>query len=29
MVRDYAKQQRYTFMGPIKVHLEKADDLDT
>jgi Protein of unknown function (DUF3662)/FHA domain len=29
MVSDYAQQQRYTFMGPIKVHLEKADDLDT
>ncbi len=29
MVRDYAKQQRYTFMGPVKVNLEKADDLDT
>ncbi|MFG3047109.1 FhaA domain-containing protein [Streptomyces sp. NPDC048241] len=29
MVRDYAKQQRYTFMGPIKVTLEKAADLDT
>ncbi|MFF4562495.1 FhaA domain-containing protein [Streptomyces sp. NPDC001435] len=29
MVRDYAKQQRYTFMGPIKVNLEKANDLDT
>ncbi|MEU6573208.1 DUF3662 and FHA domain-containing protein [Streptomyces sp. NPDC046805] len=29
MVRDYAKQQRYTFMGTIKVTLEKADDLDT
>jgi hypothetical protein len=29
MVRDYAKQQRYTFMGNVKVHLEKADDLDT
>ncbi|WP_329456843.1 DUF3662 and FHA domain-containing protein [Streptomyces sp. NBC_01497] len=29
LVRDYAKQQRYTFMGPIQVHLEKADDLDT
>ncbi|MFJ2609512.1 MULTISPECIES: FhaA domain-containing protein [unclassified Streptomyces] len=29
MVREYAKQQRYTFMGPIKVNLEKADDLDT
>src|SRR5919198_1252127 len=29
MVRDYAKQQRYTFMGTIKVHLEKAEDLDT
>ena len=29
MVRDYATQQRYTFMGGIKVHLERADDLDT
>jgi hypothetical protein len=29
MVKDYAKQQRYTFMGPIKVHLERGDDLDT
>ncbi|MCZ7432477.1 FhaA domain-containing protein [Streptomyces sp. WMMC1477] len=29
MVRDYAKQQRYTFMGSVKVHLEKATDLDT
>ncbi|MFJ1748860.1 FhaA domain-containing protein [Streptomyces sp. NPDC088116] len=29
LVRDYAKQQRYTFMGTIKVHLEKAEDLDT
>ncbi|MDX3226938.1 DUF3662 and FHA domain-containing protein [Streptomyces sp. ME19-01-6] len=29
MVRDYAKQQRYTFMGSIKVSLQKADDLDT
>ncbi|MEU9333219.1 DUF3662 and FHA domain-containing protein [Streptomyces sp. NPDC048290] len=29
MVRDYAKQQRYTFLGPIKVNLEKAEDLDT
>src|SRR5690242_14474718 len=29
MVKDYAKQQRYTFMGAIKVHLERADDLDT
>ncbi|MFR9673038.1 FhaA domain-containing protein [Streptomyces sp. TR06-5] len=29
MVRDYAKQQRYTFMGSIKVHLERAEDLDT
>ena len=29
MVRDYGKQQRYTFMGPIQVHLERADDLDT
>jgi Protein of unknown function (DUF3662)/FHA domain len=29
MVKDYAKQQRYTFMGPVKVHLERAADLDT
>lgn len=29
MVRDYARQQRYTFMGQIKVHLQKAEDLDT
>ncbi|MFC4495623.1 FhaA domain-containing protein [Streptomyces ovatisporus] len=29
MVREYAKQQRYTFMGSVKVHLEKADELDT
>lgn len=29
MVRDYAKQQRYTFMGTVKVHLERGADLDT
>ncbi|GAB2574517.1 antibiotic biosynthesis regulator FhaA [Streptomyces capparidis] len=29
MVTDYAGQQRYTFMGPVKVHLERAEDLDT
>jgi hypothetical protein len=29
MVGDYAAQQRYTFMGPVKVHLERAEDLDT
>ncbi|MFD1828938.1 FhaA domain-containing protein [Streptomyces desertarenae] len=29
MVREYAKQQRYTFMGSVKVHLERAEDLDT
>jgi FHA domain-containing protein len=29
MVRDYAHQQRYTFMGDVKVHLERAEDLDT
>ncbi|MBV8934089.1 MAG: DUF3662 and FHA domain-containing protein [Kutzneria sp.] len=29
MVGDYAKQQRYTFMGSVKVNLEKAEDLDT
>ncbi|SFD23232.1 FhaA domain-containing protein [Streptomyces aidingensis] len=29
MVRDYAKQQRYTFMGQITVRLEKSPGLDT
>jgi hypothetical protein len=29
MVSDYATQQRYTFMGAVKVHLERAEDLDT
>lgn len=29
MVREYAEAQRYTFMGPLQVNLEKADDLDT
>jgi hypothetical protein len=29
MVRDYAKQQRYTFMGHVRVQLKRADDLDT
>jgi hypothetical protein len=29
MVGEYADQQRYTFMGAVKVHLERADDLDT
>jgi Protein of unknown function (DUF3662)/FHA domain len=29
MVSEYAQQQRYTFMGPVKVHLDRADDLDT
>ncbi|MCD0482236.1 DUF3662 and FHA domain-containing protein [Streptacidiphilus sp. ASG 303] len=29
MVREYAEAQRYSFMGPLQVHLEKADDLDT
>lgn len=29
MVREYAKQQRYTFMGEIKVHLDKSESLDT
>ncbi|WP_326598104.1 DUF3662 and FHA domain-containing protein [Streptomyces sp. NBC_01803] len=29
MVKEYAKQQRYTFMGEIQVHLEKSDALDT
>lgn len=29
MVREYARQQRYTFMGEIKVHLEQSGSLDT
>lgn len=29
MVRDYAQQQRYSFIGPVEVHFEQADDLDT
>ncbi|MEU6234831.1 DUF3662 and FHA domain-containing protein [Kitasatospora sp. NPDC047058] len=29
MVREYADAQRYSFMGPLQVNLEKADDLDT
>ncbi len=29
MVREYAKQQRYTFMGEIKVNLEQVASLDT
>ncbi|BFV58097.1 antibiotic biosynthesis regulator FhaA [Kitasatospora sp. CMC57] len=29
MVREYAEAQRYSFMGPLQVSLEKADDLDT
>ncbi|GAA4858231.1 DUF3662 and FHA domain-containing protein [Kitasatospora terrestris] len=29
MVREYAEAQRYSFMGPLQVTLEKADDLDT
>ncbi|MDT0267140.1 DUF3662 and FHA domain-containing protein [Streptomyces sp. DSM 44915] len=29
MVREYAKQQRYTFMGEIRVHLEQVESLDT
>jgi hypothetical protein len=29
MVREYAEAQRYSFMGPLQVHLEKANDLDT
>ncbi|MCE7080679.1 DUF3662 and FHA domain-containing protein [Streptomyces sp. ST2-7A] len=29
MVREYAKQQRYTFMGNIAVRLERAEGLDT
>jgi hypothetical protein len=29
MVREYAQAQRYSFMGPLKVQLERADDLDT
>ena len=29
MVREYAQAQRYSFMGPLKVALEQAADLDT
>ncbi|MER5639589.1 DUF3662 and FHA domain-containing protein [Kitasatospora sp. NPDC002227] len=29
MVREYAEAQRYSFMGPLQVTLERADDLDT
>ncbi|MEZ0094159.1 FhaA domain-containing protein [Streptacidiphilus sp. EB129] len=29
MVREYAQAQRYSFMGPLKVALERAEDLDT
>jgi hypothetical protein len=29
MVREYAEAQRYSFMGPLQVTLEKADELDT
>ncbi|GAA3055236.1 antibiotic biosynthesis regulator FhaA [Kitasatospora albolonga] len=29
MVQEYAEAQRYSFMGPLQVSLEKADDLDT
>lgn len=29
MVREYAEAQRYTFMGPLQVNLERAEDLDT
>ncbi|WP_042415982.1 FhaA domain-containing protein [Streptacidiphilus anmyonensis] len=29
MVREYAQAQRYSFMGPLSVQLERADDLDT
>ncbi|QMU74435.1 DUF3662 and FHA domain-containing protein [Streptacidiphilus sp. PB12-B1b] len=29
MVREYAQAQRYSFMGPLKVALERGEDLDT
>ncbi|UED85258.1 FhaA domain-containing protein [Streptomyces profundus] len=29
MVKEYAKQQRYTFMGEIRVNLEQVESLDT
>jgi hypothetical protein len=29
MVREYAQAQRYSFMGPLHVNLQRADDLDT
>ncbi|MFE9934393.1 FhaA domain-containing protein [Streptomyces sp. NPDC005533] len=29
LVRDYAKQKRFSFMGPVKIHLEKAEELNS
>ncbi len=29
MVLEYAEAQRYSFLGPLQVNLERADDLDT
>ncbi|MGH3343773.1 MAG: FhaA domain-containing protein [Carbonactinosporaceae bacterium] len=29
LVRDYAQQQRYSFVGPVEVRFDLADDLDT
>lgn len=29
LARDYAEEQRYTFLGPITVSLQRDDDLDT
>jgi hypothetical protein len=29
VVQEYAAEQHYQFVGPVEVHLERADDLDT
>jgi hypothetical protein len=29
MVRDHAAEEHYTFVGPVTVHFERADDVDT
>ena len=29
MVRDHAAEEHYTFVGPVAVHFERADDVDT
>lgn len=29
LAREYAEEQRYTFLGPVSVHMQLDDDLDT